>query len=126
MTAAHTGTTASGHSVNLINQDNTWSVFSPKMMNFGKSRAKLSTDEHKKVNFTKVAGLKEEKEELEEIVDFLRSSFNVIISVPVGVSAFCSIMTEVTFPAVQFVVGYGMDYAQRYRNLPYIGVVEFE
>ncbi len=26
----------------------------------------------------------------------------------------------------QFVVGYGMDYAQRYRNLPYIGVVEFE
>ena len=46
---------------------------SPKMMNFGKSRAKLSTDEHKKVNFTKVAGLKEEKEELEEIVDFLRS-----------------------------------------------------
>ena len=46
---------------------------SPKMMNFGKSRAKLSTDENKKVNFTKVAGLKEEKEELEEIVDFLRS-----------------------------------------------------
>ena len=26
----------------------------------------------------------------------------------------------------EFVVGYGMDYAQRYRNLPYIGVVEFE
>ena len=26
----------------------------------------------------------------------------------------------------QFVVGYGLDYAQRYRNLPYIGVVEFE
>ena len=26
----------------------------------------------------------------------------------------------------KFVVGYGMDYAQRYRNLPYIGVVEFE
>ena len=26
----------------------------------------------------------------------------------------------------QFVVGYGMDYAQRYRNLPYIGVVEME
>ena len=26
----------------------------------------------------------------------------------------------------QFVVGYGLDYAQKYRNLPYIGVVEFE
>jgi hypoxanthine phosphoribosyltransferase len=26
----------------------------------------------------------------------------------------------------EFVVGYGLDYAQRYRNLPYIGVVEFE
>lgn len=26
----------------------------------------------------------------------------------------------------EFVVGYGMDYAQRYRNLPYIGVVEVE
>ncbi len=44
-----------------------------KMMNFGKSRARMSTDENKKVNFTKVAGLKEEKEELEEIVDFLRA-----------------------------------------------------
>ncbi|KAI4450177.1 ATP-dependent zinc metalloprotease FtsH [Eubacterium plexicaudatum ASF492] len=42
------------------------------MMNFGKSRARMYTDEVKKVNFTKVAGLKEEKEELEEIVDFLR------------------------------------------------------
>ena len=44
-----------------------------KMMNFGKSRAKLSTDEHKKVTFQNVAGLQEEKEELEEIVDFLKS-----------------------------------------------------
>ena len=26
----------------------------------------------------------------------------------------------------EFVVGYGLDYDQRYRNLPYIGVVEFE
>ena len=44
----------------------------PKMMNFGKSRARMYTDENKSVNFTKVAGLREEKEELEEIVDFLR------------------------------------------------------
>ena len=44
-----------------------------RMMNFGKSRAKMTTDENKKVNFTNVAGLKEEKEELEEIVDFLTS-----------------------------------------------------
>ncbi len=44
-----------------------------KMMNFGKSRAKMSTDENKKINFGSVAGLKEEKEELEELVDFLRS-----------------------------------------------------
>ena len=44
-----------------------------KAMNFGKSRAKMSTDKDKKVNFDKVAGLKEEKEELEEIVDFLKA-----------------------------------------------------
>lgn len=43
-----------------------------KAMNFGKSRAKLSTDSDKKVTFDHVAGLKEEKEELEEIVDFLK------------------------------------------------------
>ncbi len=44
-----------------------------KMMNFGKSRAKMTTDDNKKVNFGNVAGLKEEKEELEELVDFLRA-----------------------------------------------------
>lgn len=45
-----------------------------KMMNFGKSRAKLMTDDlAKRVTFANVAGLKEEKEELEEIVDFLRA-----------------------------------------------------
>lgn len=43
-----------------------------KMMNFGKSRAKMTTDENKKVNFGNVAGLREEKEDLEEIVDFLK------------------------------------------------------
>ena len=26
----------------------------------------------------------------------------------------------------EFVVGYGLDYAQRYRNLPYVGIVKFE
>ena len=44
-----------------------------KMMNFGKSRAKLMQPDAKKVTFANVAGLKEEKEELEEIVDFLRA-----------------------------------------------------
>lgn len=43
-----------------------------RMMNFGKSRAKLNKDANK-FNFTKVAGLREEKEDLEELVDFLRS-----------------------------------------------------
>ena len=42
-----------------------------KMMNFGKSRAKMSTD--KKVSFKDVAGCDEEKEELKEIVDFLKA-----------------------------------------------------
>ncbi len=44
-----------------------------KMMNFGKSRAKMATDMSKRVKFENVAGLHEEKEELEEIVDFLKS-----------------------------------------------------
>lgn len=44
-----------------------------KMMNFGKSRAKMAVDEEGKVTFSGVAGLKEEKEELAEIVDFLKS-----------------------------------------------------
>jgi len=46
---------------------------SSKMMNFGKSRARLATDDQNKVTFDNVAGLREEKEELQEIVDFLRS-----------------------------------------------------
>ena len=43
-----------------------------KMMNFGKSRARLSTEEDNKMSFDNVAGLREEKEDLEELVDFLR------------------------------------------------------
>ena len=43
-----------------------------KMMNFGKSRAKMTTGNNVNVNFGSVAGLKEEKEDLEEMVDFLR------------------------------------------------------
>lgn len=44
-----------------------------KAMSFGKSRARLSTDSDKKITFAQVAGLQEEKEELEEIVDFLKA-----------------------------------------------------
>ena len=44
-----------------------------KMMNFGKSRARMTTPDDKKVTFKQVAGLQEEKEELEELVDFLRA-----------------------------------------------------
>ncbi len=45
-----------------------------RMMSFGKSRAKLAPDDPaNRVTFANVAGLKEEKEELEEIVDFLRA-----------------------------------------------------
>ena len=44
-----------------------------KMMNFGKSRAKMSDETAKETTFKKVAGLKEEKEELQEVVDFLKN-----------------------------------------------------
>ncbi|MEK3936384.1 ATP-dependent zinc metalloprotease FtsH [Sporosarcina sp. FSL W7-1349] len=45
-----------------------------RVMNFGKSKAKLHTDDRKKVRFTDVAGADEEKAELVEVVDFLKDS----------------------------------------------------
>ena len=59
-----------------------------KMMNFGKSRAKLSTEEDNKMSFDNVAGLREEKEDLEELVDFLRDPkkyINLGARIPKGV-----------------------------------------
>ena len=44
-----------------------------KVMSFGKSKARMHTDADKKVTFANVAGADEEKEELEEIVDFLKA-----------------------------------------------------
>mgnify|MGYP002793891229 CR=1 FL=1 len=44
-----------------------------KMMNFGRSRAKMSKPDDIKVTFQNVAGLQEEKEDLEEVVDFLKA-----------------------------------------------------
>ena len=58
-----------------------------RMMNFGKSRAKLSRDANK-YNFKKVAGLREEKEDLEELVDFLKNPqkyTNVGARIPKGI-----------------------------------------
>ncbi|MDY3223907.1 MAG: ATP-dependent zinc metalloprotease FtsH [Lachnospiraceae bacterium] len=55
----------------LMNLQNGGGGANAKMMNFGKSRAKMSNGDGK-INFESVAGLKEEKEELEEIVEFLK------------------------------------------------------
>ena len=55
--------------VTMMNRGAAGGGSNARMMNFGRSRAKLSRDS--KVNFTNVAGLEEEKEELEEVVDFL-------------------------------------------------------
>ena len=61
---------------------------SNKMMNFGKSRARMSVGSENKITLKEVAGLKEEKEELQEIVDFLRepSKFTKVgATIPKGV-----------------------------------------
>ena len=54
----------------IMNAQNSGGGANAKMMNFGKSRARMSTDSQ--VTLKDVAGLKEEKEDLEEIIDFLR------------------------------------------------------
>ncbi len=59
-----------------------------RVMSFGKSRAKLATDERRKVTFSDVAGADEEKEELQEIVEFLKhpKKFNELgARIPKGV-----------------------------------------
>lgn len=56
----------------IINNQAKQSGGGSEMMNFGKSRARMTTDVNKLVTFKEVAGLNEEKEELEEIVDFLK------------------------------------------------------
>lgn len=56
--------------ISVMNARSSGGGANARMMNFGRSRARLSRNS--KVNFTNVAGLEEEKEELEEVVDFLR------------------------------------------------------
>lgn len=54
----------------MMNAQNAQMNGGNKMMNFGKSRARLSLAGDSKVTLKDVAGLKEEKEDLQEIVDF--------------------------------------------------------
>ena len=51
---------------------------SSKMMNFGKSRARMYTGSENKITLKDVAGLKEEKEELDEIVEFLKNPMKFV------------------------------------------------
>jgi cell division protease FtsH len=56
----------------MMNRQNAAASGGGRMSDFGKSHAKVHKDDVSKINFGSVAGLKEEKEELEEIVDFLK------------------------------------------------------
>ena len=56
----------------IMNKSQSYSSGSNKVMNFGKSRAKIYLDTKKSVMFSNVAGLDEEKKEVEELVDFLK------------------------------------------------------
>ena len=57
--------------ITMMNRGAAGNGANARMMNFGRSRARLNRDS--KVNFSRVAGLEEEKEELEEVVDFLKN-----------------------------------------------------
>ena len=59
--------------ISLMNRQMASGGSNAKMMNFGKSRARMSSPDDKKVTFDNVAGLQEEKEDLEQVVDFLKN-----------------------------------------------------
>ena len=72
----------------MINRQMSGGGGNAKMMNFGKSRARMMLPDDKKVTFQNVAGLQEEKEDLVEVVDFLKAPqkyTNVGARIPKGV-----------------------------------------
>ena len=86
-----------------------------KMMNFGKSNAHMSTDKDKKVLFRDVAGLKEEKEDLVEVVDFLKAPekyTQVGARIPKGVLLVGPPGTGKTLLALAAALGKLTDYKQ--------------